>query len=158
MPRQQGDVDQRMVGAAGPMVVQSRWRDMANTVVIIGGLSYAGYKVLRKFVLPRFFGVPDPEEEQSRRLEEQVNELHNSLKFVMDSVQQTLQSVQQQQESLNRALVLLAERDRSPGLGSHQMQELKTDVSIVKSLLLNRNQFAPLPTTDGPATLPAWQM
>jgi hypothetical protein len=87
-------------------------------------------------------------------VEEQVNELQNNVKFVMDSVQQTLTAVQSQQESLQRALVILADnKERS---GSDQLSELKTEVGVVKSLLLSRNQFAPLPRE--PPSLPPWQL
>jgi hypothetical protein len=49
-----------------------RLLDVANSVVLIGGVSYAGYRMLRSWILPRFFDVPDPAEEANRQMLSQV--------------------------------------------------------------------------------------
>ncbi|KAH7697679.1 hypothetical protein AAVH_35236 [Aphelenchoides avenae] len=88
----------------------------------------------------------------------------------MDSVVQTLETVSAQQEQLNRALVLMSHNGALGGgaLKENDVQRLHTDISIVKSLLLNQNQFPPIPSSvvGGGAThpngtksvpIPAWQ-
>uniref|UniRef100_A0A914RTR2 Peroxin-14 n=1 Tax=Parascaris equorum TaxID=6256 RepID=A0A914RTR2_PAREQ len=127
----------------------------ANTLIVLGSISYAGYRFLRSVVLPRFFDVPDPALEEQRQLQQQISDLQNSMKFVMDSVVQTLQTVNQQQEQLN-ALVLMNSNE-----GRGELQRLQSDISIVKSLLLNQNQFAAIPANVGArpnsCAVPAWQ-
>ena len=100
---------------------QSKWRDYANVLVMFGGLSYACYYqcrvsylpnksslvalctinkclklliTLQKLILPKLFGVADPDVQAAVKVQEQLEELHNSFRFMMDSVQQTLQAVQ----------------------------------------------------------------
>lgn len=127
----------------------------ANTVIVLGSISYAGYRFLRSVVLPRFFDVPDPALEEQRQLQQQIADLQNSMKFVMDSVVQTLQTVNQQQEQLNALLLMNSNEGRS------ELQRLQNDISIVKSLLLNQNQFAAIPANVGArpnsCAVPAWQ-
>uniref|UniRef100_A0AC34FZ91 Peroxisomal membrane protein PEX14 n=1 Tax=Panagrolaimus sp. ES5 TaxID=591445 RepID=A0AC34FZ91_9BILA len=79
-----------------------------QSMVVIGGASYMAYKVMRTWVLPKFFNIPEPGNEKLEYLQNQVNELQNSTKFIMDSVEQTLQTVSAQQEQLNRALLLMS--------------------------------------------------
>lgn len=102
----------------------------------------------------------------------------------MDSVEQTLQTVSAQQEQLNRALMLLAQSGGGKGIAflpfvstlflESDLHRLQTDIAIVKSLLLNQNQFPAIPTTSSSSILngphkpirsvnfaeqiPAWQL
>ncbi|KHN82947.1 Peroxisomal membrane protein PEX14 [Toxocara canis] len=129
----------------------------ANTMIVMGGIFYMSYRFLRSFILPRFFNVPDPETTEQRQLQQQMSELQNSMKFVMDSVVQTLRTVNQQQEQLN-ALLLMKSSEGSAGDG---LQRLQSDISIVKSLLLNQNQFPAIPANivarSSSQSVPAWQ-
>uniref|UniRef100_A0A914Y8Q0 Peroxin-14 n=1 Tax=Panagrolaimus superbus TaxID=310955 RepID=A0A914Y8Q0_9BILA len=123
-------------------------------MVVIGGASYMAYKVMRTWVLPKFFNIPEPGNEKLEYLQNQVNDLQNSTKFIMDSVEQTLQTVSAQQEQLNRALLLMS--NNNGGNKNNEMNKLQTDVSIIKSLLLNQNQFPAIPSSPNPssATIP----
>lgn len=121
-----------------------------NAAVSVGCLSYAGYRLIRSFILPRFFNVPDPAIEEQRQIENQINELQNSMKFVMDSVVQTLKKVEEQQECLNRAVSLLSPYANGDHYDSKQLQ---SDVSAIKSLLLNPTiQF-----NNNDTRIPFWQ-
>lgn len=83
----------------------------------------------------------------------------------MDSVEQTLQTVSAQQEQLNRALLLMSHGSGAKGEFDNggilteyldtDFHRLQTDVAIIKSLLLNQNQFAAIPpaSTNGPSIL-----
>lgn len=118
-----------------------------NTTVSLGCVSYVGYRLLRSYILPRFFKIPDPAAERHRQLENQISDLQNSMKFVMDSTVQTLNKVHEQQEYIRQVLSLI---ERNSGGESKQ---LESDVSIIKSLLLN-----PAVKLGGPDNIiPSWQ-
>ena len=84
---------------------------MAQSAVVLGAISYAGYRFIRSYILPRFFDIPDPATEETRQLQAQVNDLQNSIKFIMDSVSQTTQQLATQQAEISRALYSVANRD-----------------------------------------------
>lgn len=128
----------------------SNFMGLLNAAVSIGCISYAGYRFVRSFVLPRFFNVLDPAEEEQRQLQNQINDLQNSMKFVMDSVVQTLRKVEEQQESLNRAMSMVSTKDSG---SRDEMNQLQSDVSVIKSLLLT-----PTIQLNPPEhRIPAWQ-
>ena len=56
-------------GAASPVANSI---GILNAVVSIGYFSYLGYRFVRSFVLPMFFDVADPAEEERRQLQAQV--------------------------------------------------------------------------------------
>ncbi|VDN19457.1 unnamed protein product [Cylicostephanus goldi] len=123
----------------------------AQSVAVIGCVSYAGYRFLRSFVLPRFFDIPDPATEEVRQLQGQVNELQNSIKFVLDSVSQTTSMLAAQQQEISKALLSVSQRDTD-------ISKVETGISTIKSLLLSHNNFAPiLAPTATSAKLPSWQ-
>ncbi|KHJ98986.1 Choline/Carnitine O-acyltransferase [Oesophagostomum dentatum] len=145
--------------AASPQPQQNRLVSFAQSVAVIGCVSYAGYRFLRSFVLPRFFDIPDPATEEVRQLQVcfhsvdlvQVNELQNSIKFVLDSVSQTTSMLGCQQQEINRALLSISQRDTD-------ISRVEAGISTIKSLLLSHNNFAPiLAPTATTAKLPSWQ-
>jgi len=146
--------------------------NVAQSTVIIAGATYIAYKFVRSWLLPKFFDIADPADEERKELHNQLNELQNTTKFVMDSVSQCSDTVQAQQEQLNRALTLISNN----GKGS-DLQRLQTDISVIKSLLLRGDQFPSIPAmnngTDpnaingptnnrlrmnGQMEIPAWQL
>jgi hypothetical protein len=136
---------QQMYFQQPPQSFGGKLYSFTQSMVVIGGASYMAYKVMRTWVLPKFFNIPEPGNEKLEYLQNQVNELQNSTKFIMDSVEQTLQTVSAQQEQLNRALLLMS--NNNGGNKNNDINKLQTDVAIVKSLLLNQNQFPAIPTT-----------
>ncbi|GMR49216.1 hypothetical protein PMAYCL1PPCAC_19411, partial [Pristionchus mayeri] len=133
-----------------PPPPQNRFVSTAQSVLVIGSVTYAGYKLLRTWVLPKFFDIPDPAVEEARRLQEQVTELQNSVKFVMDSVAQTSRVLAEQQNEVSRALVNLHSRDAD-------LSRIETGISTIRSLLLNQNQFAPPVIKPTSLSIPDWQ-
>ncbi|KAL6738454.1 peroxisomal membrane anchor protein region [Ancylostoma duodenale] len=130
---------------------QSRLVSFAQSAAVIGCVSYAGYRFLRSYILPRFFDIPDPATEEVRQLQVQVNELHNSIKFVLDSISQTTSMLGTQQQEINRALLSVSQRDTD-------ISRVEAGISTIKSLLLSHNNFAPiLAPTATAAKLPSWQ-
>lgn len=98
---------------------RTTWRDYANVAVIFGGFSYAAYhfcKVsklffsclfftinslwFKRYIFPRWLGIPDPDEERFGRLTEMISQTNNSVQFLSDSIQQTLTAVRLQQDSV----------------------------------------------------------
>ncbi|KAJ1363182.1 hypothetical protein KIN20_022987 [Parelaphostrongylus tenuis] len=127
----------------------SRIMSIVQTASIFGCVSYAGYRFLRSYILPRFFDIPDPATEEVRQL--QVNELQNSIKFVLDSISQTTSVLLSQQQEVSRALLTVGQRDSD-------ISRVEAGISTIKSLLLSHNNFAPIlaPTTRT-TELPSWQ-
>lgn len=136
----------------GDQPKSSRIVTFAQSAAVIGCVSYAGYRFLRSYVLPRFFDIPDPATEEVRQLQVQVNELQNSIKFVLDSISQTTTMLASQQQEINRALLSVTERDTD-------ISRVEAGISTIKSLLLSHNNFAPIlaPTATTAAKLPSWQ-
>ncbi|KAE9419924.1 hypothetical protein Angca_000457, partial [Angiostrongylus cantonensis] len=129
----------------------SRFMSIVQTASIFGCVSYAGYRFLRSFILPRFFNIPDPGTEELRQLQVQVNELQNSIKFVLDSISQSTSVLLSQQQEVNRALLTVAQRDTD-------ISRVEDGISTIKSLLLSHNNFAPiLAPSAKTAELPRWQ-
>ncbi|KAK0411317.1 hypothetical protein QR680_005599 [Steinernema hermaphroditum] len=123
---------------------------LANAAVIIGGVSYAGYKALRSWVLPKFFGIPDPGTEEARREQQQLLEVQNSLKFVMDTMNQEQQLNESFRSEIRKSVVL-------PNSGREcDLRTIQSDLNTLKSLMLNQNQFAAIPIPPKPS-VPAWQ-
>ncbi|GMT25978.1 hypothetical protein PFISCL1PPCAC_17275 [Pristionchus fissidentatus] len=133
-----------------PPPPQNRFVSTAQSVLVIGSVTYAGYKLLRSWVLPKFFDIPDPAADEARRLQEQVTELQNSVKFVMDSVAQTSRVLAEQQNEVSRALVNLHSRDAD-------LSRIETGISTIRSLLLNQNQFAAPVIKPAALSIPDWQ-
>lgn len=81
---------------------------IAQSTVVIAGATYMAYKFFRSWLLPKFFDIADPEEQERRELHSQLNELQNTTKDVMHTVSQCAETVSSQQEQLNRALTLVS--------------------------------------------------
>ncbi|VDM57710.1 unnamed protein product [Angiostrongylus costaricensis] len=129
----------------------SRFMSIIQTASIFGCVSYAGYRFLRSFILPRFFDIADPATEEVRQLQMQVNELQNSIKFVLDSISQSTSVLLSQQQEVNRALLTVGQRDTD-------ISRVEDGISTIKSLLLSHNNFAPiLAPSAKTAELPCWQ-
>ncbi|CAJ0930805.1 unnamed protein product, partial [Mesorhabditis belari] len=131
----------------------------AQSAVMISAVSYAGYRFLRSYVLPRFFDIPDPAMEETRQLQQQLNDLQNSMKFVIDSVSQTTQTLAMQQEEISKALLSISSRDT-------EFSRVEQGISTIRGLLLSHNQFAPIHVPAAAVTndvgssvssLPSWQ-
>ncbi|KAK7871654.1 hypothetical protein R5R35_009024 [Gryllus longicercus] len=131
----------------------SKFRDFANAIVLIGGVSYGIYLFYKKYIVPWLVGGKG----QKPSLEQSISQLDLAIAA----------SIQELRDSVNKVhadLKTLHERQtRSPSDGPatiRQIEELKNEIASVKGLLLNRSQFAP-PVTKSPLTppsIPAWQL
>ncbi|KAK7871655.1 hypothetical protein R5R35_009024 [Gryllus longicercus] len=108
----------------------SKFRDFANAIVLIGGVSYGIYL---------FYKLDLAIAASIQELRDSVNKVHADLK--------TLHERQTRSPSDGPATI-------------RQIEELKNEIASVKGLLLNRSQFAPPVTKSPltPPSIPAWQL
>uniref|UniRef100_A0A7E4UND3 Peroxisomal membrane protein PEX14 n=1 Tax=Panagrellus redivivus TaxID=6233 RepID=A0A7E4UND3_PANRE len=151
-----------------PPGIGTKLYNVTQSAVVIGGAGYLAYRFVKTWVLPKFFNVPNEEDQKLEQLQQQVNELQNSTKFIMDSVEQTLQLVSTQQQQLSQLLL----QGKGSSRADNDLIRVASDVAVVKSLLLNQNQFPPIPTAPingekqaksvhwhhPTPTVPAWQL
>ncbi|XP_069677718.1 peroxisomal membrane protein PEX14 [Periplaneta americana] len=120
----------------------TRFREIANTIAIIGGITYGLYLFYKKYIEPFLFGI----NEKQKTIEDSISELNESVKKVHSDLEK-ISEQQARQPDLNNAT-------------SKQIQELKAEIATVKGLLLSRHQF-PAATPSSPLvppSIPAWQM
>ncbi|XP_050397673.1 peroxisomal membrane protein PEX14 [Patella vulgata] len=133
----------------------SRWekaRAWTSSALIVAAVAYAGYHFYRTYIKPLIFGQISSEN-RLERLEKQIQEIQTetieSTKQIQESLK-TIQTVLTQQQIANSERTLLKQHDLN-GIG-----EIKTEIQSLKGLLLNRRQFAPVPSVS--PVLPSWQL
>ncbi|KAL1138144.1 hypothetical protein AAG570_009836 [Ranatra chinensis] len=98
--------------------------------------------MFKKYIVPYLFG------RRSRKtIDVRLNEVE---KTVVDCVAQLAASMNKIREDIERG------NERKGEVVNRQIEELKTEVTSLKKLLLNRKQF-PTATVTGPLSIPAWQ-
>lgn len=133
---------QHLVAHTLPPTRWTRFRETANTIAIIGGITYGLYLLYKKYIEPFLFGM----NEKQKSIQDSISELNESLKEVHSDLEK-ISEQQTKQPDLNSAT-------------SKQIQELKAEIATVKGLLLSRHQF-PAATPGSPLvppSIPAWQM
>lgn len=118
-------------------------REVANLVALLSIGSYGLYALWTRFVLPKLFGRQSCQEKNYRDLVTSIAGLNASvveLKKLMEKVYaHQLESRAEKQVSNSKKTMILD-------------SELKNELSSIKALLLNRNQF---PASPG---IPSWQL
>jgi len=143
---------------AGPTLF-SRIYDAAALCLMLGGISYGVYTMLRKYILPIWLG-PTEEERQLQALKASLSELESSIQQLVEGISGVQESITKQastvtQLSLNQAA--LRSQDTLKRVGeTNGLQDIKTEITSLKGLLLNRNQFPKTPRTQ--PVLPSWQL
>ncbi|XP_046579952.1 LOW QUALITY PROTEIN: peroxisomal membrane protein PEX14-like [Haliotis rubra] len=137
-----------------------RVKDFTTTALIISSISYAVYRMYQLYIRPWLQGKSAQDDSRMDRLEQQLVELQN-LNQNMVQVQETLKSIQESLTTQQTSLTAIS----NTGEGSHTavkskdtdlLQDVKTEISSLKGLLLSRRQFPPVPQTS--PVLPSWQM
>jgi len=123
----------------------SRWsqfRDIINTIAVIGGITYGLYLLYKKYVEPVLFGI----KEKQKSVEDLISEMNEGIKKVHADLERIGDQLRQQPEQNNSA--------------SKHIQELKSEISTVKGLLLSRHQFPAASPSNPvvPPSIPAWQL
>jgi len=143
---------------AGPTLF-SRIYDATVLCMMLGGISYGVYTMLRKYILPLWLG-PTEEERQLEALKASIGELESSIQQLVEGMSGMQESITKQsstvtQLSLNQAE--LRSQDTLKRVGeTNGLHEIKTEITSLKGLLLNRNQFPKTPRTQ--PVLPSWQL
>ncbi|XP_074647831.1 peroxisomal membrane protein PEX14-like [Tubulanus polymorphus] len=126
--------------------------------ILVGGL-YAVYQFLKQYLLPFLFGRNN-KPDKLKQVDQKVTEIKTSVDSSFKQLQTTLimieKSVAEHQITIRK---LSNEIERKSGAesfeGQQTINDIKSDLSSVKALLLGRKQFAPPPETS--PIIPAWQ-
>ncbi|XP_067658690.1 peroxisomal membrane protein PEX14-like [Haliotis asinina] len=137
-----------------------RVKDFTTTALIVSSISYAVYRMYQLYIRPWLQGKSAQDDSRMDRLEQQLRELQN-LNQNMVQVQETLKSIQ---ESLTTQQTSFAAISNSiegsytamKSKDTDLLQDVKTEISSLKGLLLSRRQFPPVPQTS--PVLPSWQV
>ncbi|KAK7094067.1 peroxisomal membrane protein PEX14-like [Littorina saxatilis] len=135
-----------------PISPWTKAREIAMTTAVIAAVSYTVYNVFQTYVRPWLLGQSETEKRMAR-MESNIAQLHTSVAESTTQMAETLKAIQES---------LTLQRDKSSqgaeiGLRqeSHALTEIKSEISSLKGLLLNRRQFPPPPMTS--PIIPAWQ-
>lgn len=143
---------QHMMPSPPPLSPWLRAREVATTTAIIAAVSYAVYSLIRKFIQPWLEGKLEMEARQNR-LEEKIAQLQASVVESNAKMADTLKAIK---ESISLQMDRRVQgADAGLRLETMTLNEIKTEISSLKGLLLNRRQFPPPPTTA--PVVPAWQ-
>ncbi|XP_055966963.1 peroxisomal membrane protein PEX14 [Sorex fumeus] len=140
----------------------SRWRDYGALAIIMAGIAFGFHQLYKKYLLPIIVGGRE-DRKQLERVHASVAELSGSLAQTVTQLQMTLASVQelllQQQQKVQELSHELATAKATTSttwmLESQNLTELKSEITSLKGLLLNRRQFPPSPSAP---KLPSWQI
>ncbi|XP_064385091.1 peroxisomal membrane protein PEX14-like [Halichondria panicea] len=142
------------------------WREYALIAAVVGGVGYAVYQFVRRFVLPWFEGrgkqeqkltdIQSSVEQLETNIRDMVTSLNtstNTLRDLLSEQQRHLQLLSTQVTGLQSSMAGQAGGDGAP------LREIKEDVSTLKGLLLSRHQFPPTPSrSNGHGSgIPQWQ-
>ncbi|CAH1772816.1 unnamed protein product [Owenia fusiformis] len=143
----------------GPVSWWTRIKDFAFVVSAV----YAVYALVKKYVIPYLMGK-SAEEKQLETLQSSVNQLQNSMKTTLDKLNETLDTVNEtvgqqasqiRQISLNTGNTAFQSSSAMKTTEASYVNEIKTEITSLKGLLLNRRQFPPTPAST--PVIPAWQ-
>ncbi|CAG7833476.1 unnamed protein product [Allacma fusca] len=134
--------------SAGPLVVPrsyyekpSIWikaKDVANLVALFSIGSYSLYSLWKRYIAPRLFGTRSRNEQN-----------YQSLLAAISALNQNVMELKE----LIRELQTNGNNSHQKARQSYELQEIKNELTSIKSLLLSRSQFP-----SSPAGIPAWQM
>ncbi|XP_031783434.1 peroxisomal membrane protein PEX14 [Nasonia vitripennis] len=112
-------------------------KELLNGVVLFAASCYCVYWVYKKIISPLLFGrkKKDPPKDPVVELDKNIQQVKDSINQVKNDVQQLTQN-----QMLDPSVPQL-------------VQELKSDLASLKSLLLSRKQFP-----SAPASIPSWQL
>ncbi len=122
-----------------------RSTNLMTSVALFGGFLYGAYVFYKKYIEPLLFEDKEPKKHPFVTIQEQLNQLSNAMTLLQTNISTIESNIKKQIEA---ELVLI----KSPQ--DVTLHELKTELSSIKALLLNRRQFAATPIPS----IPLWQM
>jgi esterase/lipase len=87
--------------------------DWAKAIIIIGSTSFIFYRFVRSWILPKFFGLKNPENERIKNIEKQIVSITETNKAIVESVKQTIGTICEQNEQINRSLLIIQSQTRN---------------------------------------------
>ncbi|ODM95912.1 Peroxisomal membrane protein PEX14 [Orchesella cincta] len=112
-------------------------KDVANMVALISIGSYSLYSLWKSYIAPRIFGTRTRHDQKYEQLLTSIMQLNESVcelkQLIKESHLQGLQTAKAHSRSF-------------------EIQELKSELVAIKSLLLSRSQFS------SPPAIPSWQL
>ncbi len=122
-----------------------RSTNFMTSVALFGGFLYGAYVFYKKYIEPLLFEDKEPKKHPFVTIQEQLNQLSNAMTLLQTNISTIESNIKKQIET---ELLLI----KSPQ--EVTIHELKTELSSIKALLLNRRQFAATPIPS----IPLWQM
>ncbi|XP_015789774.1 peroxisomal membrane protein PEX14 [Tetranychus urticae] len=128
----------------GDMAVAERsaWSSLARftfSTAIIGGIFYGGYHLYKKYIQPKIL--------------QYFSDRLDTIESKLDNIVETVKKLET--ESANDKLNIM-KTSRPNAAEIHAINELKTEISSVKALILSKNSFPMKPSSE--ATIPSWQL
>lgn len=121
--------------------LRHKLQDFFNITALIGVTAYCVYWFYKKFIAQFLFG-----REKKETIEDKMSELDKTVQDSMREVRDFVSKVDRDMQKLTQHQAL------DPTI-PQLVQELKQDLSSLKSLLLSRKQFP-----SAPASIPPWQL
>jgi hypothetical protein len=134
-------------------VVHKRgWKDYTLAAVIIAGVSYVIVVFIKKYILNWFWRR---EEELDQKMSAMRDTLEQTREELTQAVQGIKEATQTMQEMTMQQRQLLTDPSKDGGQDNRRvLEEVKSDISSIKGLILGRSQFPSTPNVGG---IPAWQ-
>lgn len=125
----------------------------SSSLIVVAVALYGLHHFYKLYIEPWLLGTK-PEKSKVAILEAQIKELNTSISQLKDTVVVLEGTVNNQMQLINR--IFLADNSVYMPIPM-AISDLKTEISSVKSLLINRHQFPAIPKVGNPS-IPLWQL
>ncbi|KAK9711495.1 Pex14 N-terminal domain [Popillia japonica] len=120
-------------------------KELVHNVALFSAVIYALYTFYRKFIKPYLFGDP-----KKKTVEEAVEDLSKTVDSCVVELKEGLANVKSEVDKISQI---------SESNTQRQLQNMQSDVSTIKGLLLSRKQFPSVSNSPVvPPSIPAWQL
>ncbi|KAH8378799.1 hypothetical protein KR009_001429 [Drosophila setifemur] len=126
-----------------PPTVFGRIREIIHSAALFSGVVYAVYLFWKKYIAPYLFGKP-----KRKSVDQALDDIESKVETRTEELNKEISAVKE--------LITSQQRDHAQQM-NREFSNFRSDLDIVKGLLLNRKNFAspPMPTVP---TIPAWQL
>uniref|UniRef100_A0A915PM87 Peroxisomal membrane protein PEX14 n=1 Tax=Setaria digitata TaxID=48799 RepID=A0A915PM87_9BILA len=112
---------------------------LTKLAMIITGFSYASWHLLRSYILPRFFNIPEPVEERVRVIETKMDEMQGMMQDVTAELLLKLQTVIDKQNIMDSI-------SSKSGASSSQLEDIQKGIENISAMLVSREQLPAIRT------------
>eukprot|EP00041_Stephanoeca_diplocostata_P020849 m.474699 g.474699 ORF g.474699 m.474699 type:complete len:372 (+) comp21679_c0_seq3:113-1228(+) len=145
--------------AVVPQTAPASWKDYFIGTVVAASATYGVALAMKNYVIPRLglFGGGETQqmlEDLNTSVADLQSDVAAKTTAIKESVDASNEAATEQLHNIMRRVVSL----ESVPNHSQAISEIKSELGSIKSLLLNRRQFAaPSPQAIAPPSIPAWQ-